>query len=217
MLGNIRKTLGAAYPVIRQLVGDDFFAGLGRAYAAEYPSADGDLNEYGAAFAAFLDAFPHVRGLPYLPDVARLEWLVHRAHYAADHHALDHRRLTDVAEIDYPRLVLKLHPAVGLLESTYPIGRIWEVHEAGYSGEITVDLDSGPQGVLVYRPCFRTSVAVLSAGEAVFLAAAAAGKPLQAALERALGSDAHFDLAQSLHCWVISNVIVDFSIDAASC
>src|SRR5687767_7350951 len=157
-IGNTGKALGAAYPVISQLVGEEFFAGLTRAYLDALPSADGDLNEYGAGFASFLDAFPHVGDLPYLPDVARLEWLVHRAHYAADIAPLDAGQLAEVAQIDYPRLVLKLHAAAGLLESAYPVGRIWEVHAPGYGGEIAVDLDSCPQHVLVYRPRFRAAV-----------------------------------------------------------
>ncbi len=217
ILGNTGKALGAAYPVIQELVGDEFFAGLARAYAQTHPSADGDLSEYGAGFASFLDAFPHVRDLPYLPDVARLEWLVHRAHYAADDPPLDIRRLETVTEGDYSRLLEQLHSAVGLLGSNYPVGRIWEVHDPDYAGKIAVDLDSGPQHVLVYRPRFRASVAVLNAGEAAFLAAVAERKPLHAALERALAADAGFDLGQSLQRWVVSNVIVDFSIDAASC
>ena len=217
VLANTGKALTAAFPVVRQLVGDPFFAGLAREYAHARPSADGDLNRYGAGFAAFLAAFPHVRDLPYLPDVARLEWLVHRAHYAADGAPLDAGRLAEVAEIDYPRLVLRLHCAVGLLESAYPVGRIWEVHAPDYGGEIAVDLDSGPQHVVVYRPRFRAAVAVLNAGEAAFLAAAAEGKSLHTALDSALAADPRFDLGESLQRWVVSNVIVDCSIGGSSC
>ena len=48
-------------------------------------SASGGLNELGGHLADFLPAFAPARELPYLADVARLEWLVHKAHYAADH------------------------------------------------------------------------------------------------------------------------------------
>ena len=49
-----------------------------------HPSRSGDLNDYGEDFADFLADYPHARELSYLPDVARLEWLVQIVYYAAD-------------------------------------------------------------------------------------------------------------------------------------
>ena len=83
---------------------------------------------------------------------------------------------------------LTLHPAVALLSSAYPLFRIWEVHQDDYRGEIAVDLGSGGEHVVVYRPQFRATVARLSSGEAVFLAAVARGSRLGPALEDALDS-----------------------------
>ena len=213
MIANTTKALGTAYPIIRKLVGDEFFDGLARAYCREYPSASGDLNECGENFAAFVAAFPHTQSLPYLPDVARLEWLMQRAHYAADHAPLATGRLGCIAEHDYPRLKLELHPAASLIESPYPLYRIWEVHQDGYRGEIAVDLDSGPQRVIIYRPAFRVTVAALSRGELAFLAAIRQGKRLAAALESALAADAEFNLGANLQRWVATNIIVELGVD----
>ncbi|MBY0556645.1 MAG: DUF692 family protein, partial [Burkholderiaceae bacterium] len=79
---NWSKTLASAYPVVRQLVGDEFFDGLARAYGRAWPSGDPDLNLFGDHFEAFLRSFVHVAELPYLADMAALEWALHRAHYA---------------------------------------------------------------------------------------------------------------------------------------
>lgn len=213
MIANTTKALAAAYPIIGKLVGGEFFDGLARAYCREHPSASGDLNECGAQFAEFLAAFPHAQSLPYLPDVARLEWLAHRAHYAADHAPLDTGRLGATAEDAYPALALKLHPAVGTLESAYPIYRIWEVHQDDYGGEIAVDLDSGAQRVIVYRPGFRVTVASLSRGELAFLNAIQHGARLGAALENALAADSEFNLGASLQRWIAANIVVDLSVE----
>ncbi len=212
VIANTGKALAAAYPIIRQLVGDEFFDGLARVYGHAYPPASGDLNEYGAQFAPFLDGFAHTRELAYLPDVARLEWLVHRAHYAADHAPLDLAWLGRISEPEYSHLGMKLHSSVALLESPFPLGRIWEVHQRDYAGEMTVDLDSGSQSVLVYRPRFRVAVAVLVAGEYAFLQAIAEAQPLGGALECAVRVDAHFDLGASLQRWIATSVVIDMSI-----
>jgi hypothetical protein len=71
------KALAAAYPVIAQLVGEEFFAALAREYGRAHPSDSGDLNRFGARFEPFLRCFEHVKDLPYLPDMARLEWQLH--------------------------------------------------------------------------------------------------------------------------------------------
>jgi len=72
---NATGALAAIYPIVRTLVGAEFFAGLTQAYCAAHPSASGDLNELGAHLADFLPMFAPAQSLPYLPDVARLEWL----------------------------------------------------------------------------------------------------------------------------------------------
>lgn len=206
---NATGALAAIYTVVRTLVGAEFFAGLAQAYCAAHPSASGDLNELGAHLADFLPAFAPAHSLPYLPDVARLEWLAHQAHYAADHAPLDVTALTGFTEDDYARLALTLHPAVGVLSSAYPLFRIWEVHQDDYRGELAVDLGGGGEHVVVYRPQFRAAVAKLSTGETVFLAAVARGALLGPALADALNHDPGFNFAASLQNWALANIVVD--------
>src|ERR1700692_3315611 len=76
VLGNYRKALAATYPVIKRLVGAPFFDAASDHFVRGYPSTRGDINRYGADFAAFLGEYPPARDLRYLPDVARLELAV---------------------------------------------------------------------------------------------------------------------------------------------
>ncbi len=212
VIANAVRALAATYPIIRKLVGDEFFDGLVRAYCREHPSVSGDLNQLGEKFADFVDAFPPTQSLPYLPDVARLEWLAHSAHYAADHAALDMGSLASLREDDYPRLALTLHPAVAVLASSYPVFRIWEVHQDDYRGELAVDLETGAEWVVVYRPRFRAVVAALSGGEFCFLDAILHGKLLGEAMQLALAKDAGFDLSENLKRWIAANIVVGLNV-----
>ena len=205
---NATRALAAIYPIVRQLVGAEFFDGLARAYCSAHPSASGDLNELGEHLADFVQTFPSAQALPYLPDVARLEWLAHRAHYAADHAPLELNTLASIREDDYPQLELTLHPSVATLASTYPLLRIWEVHQDGYAGEIAVDFSGGGESVIVYRPHFRATVARLARGEWVFLSMIGPGESLGAALEQAFAADPEFDLAASLQRWIAAHIVV---------
>lgn len=206
------KALEAAYPVIAKIVGTEFFSGLARQYRSRFPAHDGDLNEYGEYFPVFLADFAPARDLPYLPDIARLEWQVHRAHYAADVAPFDAARLASVQPENQLHLRPRLHPACAILHSHYPLARIWQVHQDTFSGEFEVDFSQGPGHALVKRPGFKVEVAPIGDPEAAFLCAAHAGATLLTALAAAQSRDASFDLGRSLATWVESSVIVDFSL-----
>jgi hypothetical protein len=79
VFANYRNALAATYPVVKRLVGAPFFNTAVDSYVHAHPSASGDLNVYGDAFGDFLAAYPHAANLPYLPDVARLEWAIDEA------------------------------------------------------------------------------------------------------------------------------------------
>lgn len=212
VLANSHKALANAYPIAVKIVGEEFFAGLAREYLRCHPSTSGDLNAFGERFADFVAAFPHTQDLPYLPDVARTEWLVHRAHYAKNAERLDVRRLASIRNSAWDKLRSVLAPACALFESCWPLARIWEVHQDGYCGEFSVDFESGPGRILVYRPDLRVQVAPLSVGAYRFLQRVAAGDSIAAALVAALGDEPGFDLPAALRAWVEAAIVVDFEL-----
>jgi hypothetical protein len=197
--GNRAQALAGAYPVVRKIVGEEFFEGLAHAYARAHPSASGDLNEYGGHLAQFVAAFPHTEDLPYLPDVARLEWLAHRAYYAE----APPLRLTGVSAAS----PLKLAPACALMASDWPLARLWLVHQDDYEGALNVDLDAGPDRVLVHRPRWRALVRSLGTGDWRFLDCASRGATLAEALDAAVADDSTFDPSLALAGWVDAGVI----------
>lgn len=210
---NAANALGGSYPVVARIVGEEFFAGLAREYGMRHPSVSGDLNEYGESFAAFLDEFAPAREIPYLSDVARLEWRVHRAHYAADATAFVPARLAMIAPEQQGDLVLQLNPACSVMHSVFPLARIWEVNQSRYEGAFEVDFSRQPAHVLVYRPRFRVEVREIHPAQAAFLEAVEEGGTLDIALSAAQSHDQAFDLGGSLVEWIASAVIVDFQIN----
>lgn len=204
--GNLTKALAGAYPVTRKIVGDEFFDAMAREYAREHPSCSGDLNRYGERLAEFLAAFPHTADLPYLPDVARMEWLAHLAYYAADPAPFDLAVLSRVTVGEYPTLKFRLTPACALLESRWPLARIWTVHQDDYAGEFDVDFGSGPDRILVHRPRWRAEVLSLTAGDFRFLYSLSQGETLGTALEAGAG-DPGFDPSAALARWIGLGVV----------
>lgn len=209
VVGACTKALAGAYPIVAKIVGESFFEGLAREYLRRFPSASGDLNEFGGSLAQFVAHFQHTQDLPYLSDVARMEWLAHRAYYARDAAAPDLTRLAATTEAEYGALRFDLAPACALLASAWPLARIWEVHQDDYDGEFSVDLEAGPERILIYRPQFRVLVGTLSAGSYRFLERCGAGATVGAALDAALVAEPSFDLGAGLAAWFEAGVIVD--------
>lgn len=151
VMSTLERALEQIYPVCLQLVGDEFFGGMARIFARRYPSRSPDLADYGAEFAEFISAFKPAEELPYLADVARLEWAWHRAFNAPDEPPMDPAALTAVPAEDIRRIVFRLPASASLLQSRYPVERIWQVNQPDWIGTQHVDLGSGGLNMLVWR------------------------------------------------------------------
>jgi hypothetical protein len=200
VFANYRNALGATYPVVKKLVGEPFFHAAVDAFVLAHPSVSGDLNVYGGEFGAFLEGYAPAAALPYLPDVARLEWAVDEVNRAADDDASPDAVLAAFAAVApkrLPSLRLTLAPACRLVASKFPILRIWQVNQDGAKVE-RVSLDEGGVAVLVRRDAHGVSLARIDAGEHAWLAALAAGETLGTTIDAAQNADATFDLGSTL-------------------
>lgn len=121
------RSLGAAYPVITALIGADNFARLARDIWHSHPPTRGDMALWGDALPDFLQASEQLADVPYLADVARVEWALHRAASAADARpdpASFARLGTEAPE----GLVLTLSPGTALLGSPFPVASLVTAH-----------------------------------------------------------------------------------------
>lgn len=208
-LGNLHDALAGAYPVIKQLVGDDFFRLLGLRYLEQYPSRSANLHHYGAELADFLASFQPAQELAYLPDVATLEWACHVAYFENDEVPFDLNRLSQYPPEQYPRLIFRLHPAVRIVRSIYPLSAIWQAHQSGAASNFHIDLDSGASIALVSRIANIVQVVELSQAEAEWLQLIQAEKPLGISTETTLEQHPDFDLQNTLLKFVAQNILVD--------
>ncbi|HSD39239.1 MAG TPA: DNA-binding domain-containing protein [Rhodocyclaceae bacterium] len=211
-VANAGKALGLSYPVVEKIVGEEFFSGLCRAFWTVSPSHSGDLNEYGSGFADFLASFPHVAELPYLPDVACVEWLVRRALQAADHVAVDIARLAEIAPAAISSLRFDLQPGLAVLSSAWPVASIWQQHQTGYTDEIDINLDTA-ECIAVHRRGWRVDVLRLSEGEGAFWQAALQGSPLETMLEAAFACDESFEVQAALQTGFALEFVTAFHIE----
>ncbi len=206
LTANWENALRNAYPVIRQMVGDEFFRALAREYGRAIPLQEGDLNRFGQHLPDFLDTFAPVADFPYLPDMARLEWALHRAHQAADTPALTAQTLAamDMDAIDALRLAL--HPATTTLHSHWAVADLWQAHQPDgppWPTELRREC-----WMVACRPDWRAQLRTLTPGEHAALCAIAAGETFGAALDAAAATEPDFDPAHALPHWLQAGLLI---------
>ena len=194
------KVLSTAFPVIRQLLGDEFFSALTRAFGMAHPSASPDLNQFGAAFAGFLATFRHVADYPYLPDMARLEWALHRAHYAPDVVALAPGALAALSPDEFEAARFALHPAATLFASSWAVVPLWQAHQPG-APAFPSDMATA-SAAAVSRPLWKAELTPLAPAQLGALSALAGGATMGEALDAAFDLDQQFDISASLQLWL---------------
>lgn len=200
---SLTQALASGFPVVRELVGEEFFLAMAREYVqVELPTSP-VLVEYGDGFADFIAQFPPAHGLPYLADVARLERMRVRAHHAEDAPVLSPAALqalmADPEGLSNLRILL--HPACQILRSQFAVYSLWAAHQHDDDFERRAALASVEPGhaqdILVLRPLHEVGVMSLPPGVAIFLSALANGEPLGQAATHAAAAPG-FDLAAGL-------------------
>lgn len=215
VMGKLVRTLRAIYPVCYRLVGEKFFKATAEKFIHCYPSFSPDLGNYGQQFSDFLADFePVVTQLPYLPDVARLEWFWHRIFNGEETTPLDLDALGKVSQDKWGDLILHIPKNSMLLESIYPIHRIWAVNQPDYEGHEQVSLAEGGVKIFLWRQHYTMRIDLPSEEEWQLLAAFKQHKRFEEVCETLLARTATLDIPQLLAQVVQRGWITHFSLAA---
>ena len=203
---SLTRALARRYPVVERLVGPEFFTAMARLFLRDHPPRDPRLFLWGESFPAFLQGFRPLRDLPYLPDVARLEWMRGLAYHAADADLLPPEALATAAAAPQG-FTLRLHPSVQLLRSRYAIASIWQANQPGATApERPIRPDRAEDAMILRDRADRVPVLPLSSGEAGFLSALLRGETLLMAAQAAEGADPTPLLTQLTRAGAISGL-----------
>ncbi len=217
---SLTAALKDVFPATCRLVDGRFFDYAARNFLRAHPPEEACLGLYGARLPEFLAGFPPAMPLVYLADVARLEWLMHRAAEAPERAPLGPEAMGGTAPEDTPRLRFALKPALGHLESPWPIDRIWranraESRETAPTSEAPIDLAEGGVRLEIDRQGEAVVMRRLAAADLAFRRALGAAEPLEQAAEAAFEIDEGFDLAAALAGLFRENLVVAVTLAGA--
>lgn len=215
VVSSLIDALADTFAVTQQLVGSEFFRAMASVFVRQQPPESRILAHYGAAFPAFVAGFAPAAPLPYLPDVARLEFARLRALHAAEAEPVSEAAMAQ-AMVDPHALArshLVWHPSLAVIESPHAVVSLWAAHQT--EGKIApVEIDCAEQAI-VLREGLDVLVLPVDPGAACFTVRTLAGETFTTAAEAAIDIDASFDLGAALSLLLQRRALVELRIHAA--
>ncbi|MGB0934989.1 MAG: putative DNA-binding domain-containing protein [Alphaproteobacteria bacterium] len=200
-LSSLYNCLKDTFRRVNALVGDDFFRQIAHAFIRHSPPKDGRLHTYGDTFPEFLQ---QLEDLPYLQDIARLDWAYNTAFTAADSSPLSASELKHIPPELIPDLTFAFPSSLSMIHSPYALQDIWGL-ACGKSNE-TIDLSAGPCFAMVIRPHMEINLHWLDEASFCFFDKLRSNKPLQQAVEEATQVNNDFDLQSTLAFGIQFNI-----------
>ncbi len=181
---SLTDNLAASYPVVKQLVGDEFFTGMARVFVDHNAPTSAVMLHYGDGFPEFVAAFEPAKGLPFLADVARVERGWNQTYNAADEEPISIDVLQTIAADELESAVLRLHPSLRIVRSDWPVFSIWHLHKSTDDPTAAMqDLSPEAQSGLIVRPRLDVDVRIIPDLASAFYLALHDGQSLGAAAE----------------------------------
>ena len=202
------RHLAGRFPTVEWLLGTTRFVGLAEPFIRTSPPSVPCMAEYGEGFAAALQHHGLASELPYLADVARLDWMLGHAAVSISLPQLAITALGAWPGDRLPDLRLVLQPGAGYLHSSWPVDDLVRVR---LDERVPDRLPFSASAVALEVRGARGEFGIgrLDRPEFVFRAALRAGATLGAALEDGLATNPEFDVPAALATLFAAGLVVD--------
>jgi len=164
----IASSLVEAFPAVANILGDGSLANLTDRFIRNGGPSERNLNFIGRNLPAFLASDSLTLELPFLPDLAALEWAVFECFHQAPGGDFDPSTVEDFSADDWARARIVFRPGTAVVGSEWPIRELWNTRDLDRS-EIDVDLSGRPERVLVYHVGFAVETRAIDSIEAYAL------------------------------------------------
>ncbi len=209
-LRTVIEALAANFPVVETMVGTEYFKQLARAFVSEFPPTTSTLTGYGKDFPAFVGRRIN-DDLPYLADVASLDFAWLRSYFSSSGNKIDAAELASF-EDRIVEIRLGLHSSAQLVSATWNVFEIWQIHRRGGSVDEKISIREVPQHILLWRPEQIVQARLLSESECAFFVAIKHGETLGVAADRAIGIESTFDLGREFSLMLEAQLLSPHSV-----
>ncbi|THK38976.1 DUF2063 domain-containing protein [Ensifer sp. MPMI2T] len=205
-LVSLTTTLKAVFPVTAWLLDERYFSYVARCFIRSSPPQEPRLSRYGAGLAPFLARFEGTTHMPFVSEVARLEWKIAEA---LDAPLQRPSTLIELYEgLSSGSFALFLQPSLRLVLCRWPALSIWAAHQRGGDADKLADVNREPERVALWRHGDTVRFLRLDAAEFAFWHMLMRGRGLEAAVARACRYSPEFDIARALTGLFVSELVI---------
>ncbi|TXH88176.1 MAG: DUF2063 domain-containing protein [Rhodoferax sp.] len=208
--------LASTFPVTQQLLGEDFFRAMAQVFVRQQPPRSPVLVRYGEQLPAFIAHFAPAASVPYVGDVARLEWLRLQALHAADavplaKDAISHCMADPEA---LARTRWQLAPSLHLFSSPFAAVSLWAAHQEGSGLALESVGVEQAESAWIFRSDLDVMVLQTASGAHALAQALHAGAPLGDAVAQAQGQYDDLDVSHAMAQLLRHGLVVGLALAA---
>ena len=191
--------LAANFPAVRSLLGEQCFDVMAALYCSTTPTTCAVLAEYGGDVPAFIEGRTEFAELPFLSDVARLEWAANLSLHAACDKSLTPEGLALLAQPAGTDADVHLTPvsSLQLLATPYPAEAIRRAAIENDADRLS-RIAAAPQWLATYRTLAGLRIESLTSGEFSLLSSLGRSSRLSPAFAEALAVDPALQLPETI-------------------
>ncbi len=124
----VTEALTATYQHTLSLVGEEFFNAVARQFILQQPPQENNIMAYGDGFYDFIGSLEQLKGMPYVAETARFEWLLEQTANAHIQTALlDLNKLGKVQAEQFADIVFHIPMQVTLFHSEQDIQQLYQM------------------------------------------------------------------------------------------
>jgi hypothetical protein len=208
-LARLTLELERTYPAIRWVIGDQHFLKICHKFIESQPSVTYNLLFYGKEFADFMLANFSTQKIPFLHDLARLEWLYKEAYNRPRSNPMSEDQLLVLTQASDYRV--QFIESLNILTSPFAIFELWSRREEpAYNFELINWLH--PENLLIYKIRNKVTVTQIMPIEAEILKSLEGGASLNSTLADYSTQLSPDQTAQFLHLLKSSGIVEDVFI-----
>jgi len=213
----MHESLLESYPAVQHILGEQSFIQNAFKYAEVHPSKDYNLSLAGKYFSDFLLKVPLSKNLPFLPDLAKLEWQIAESFHEFQKKPMALEGLSKLSPEDWEELSFNFQPAVRLLSSRWPVLDIWNARKTPLN-KINIDLINRPQHILIYKNDTQVLCELIDKYQFSLLKGLSAGTTLGKVFEKiSIQSEAgSLPITQWFSDWAAKGLITNYGIKKSS-
>ena len=175
----LTESLGEIYESVWWVAGDEEFFRLAKKFILSQHSEAYNLSLYGQEFPDFLQAEHPFPDLPFLPSLARFEWLFKNIFHSSQHESISQEEIQSITQEGHIQFIFG--SSVSLFTAPFAVYDLWKVRGTCHDGQPPIEWNHA-QRLLLYKKHDQIFVNELDDVEYTILEKLLGGSTLESSL-----------------------------------